>query len=133
VDRLRRELEPRPESAAVARRWVADVLTARDLEHLVDTAGLLVSELVTNALCHSSGPYEVSVGFGPHSATVTVSDSARGRPHRGDPARLTERDPVGDVAEHGRGLLLVAALADSWGWQGTPHGKRVWFRLDADG
>lgn len=117
----------------MARRWVADVLAARDLDHLVDTASLLVSELVTNALCHSTGPYEVSIGFGPHSATVTVSDSARGRPHRGDQALLTGRDLAGDVAEHGRGLLLVAAMADGWGWQGTPHGKRVWFRLDTHG
>jgi len=113
----------------VARRWVAEVLQSRDLEHVVDTASLLVSELVTNALCHSTGPYEVSVTFGPHSATITVADSARGRPHRAAAADSSGRDAAGDLSEHGRGLLLVASLADGWGWQGTPHGKRVWFRI----
>lgn len=33
------------------------------------------------------------------------------------------------IALGGRGLPLVAALADRWGWEPLPHGKRVWFEV----
>lgn len=113
----------------MARRWLVQILEQRGLTHLSDTASLLVSELVTNALSHSVGPYELILALTSRCATVSVSDSAgaeRGRPRRADTDALAASD---ELPEHGRGLLLVAELSDGWGWQWTASGKRVWFRL----
>jgi anti-sigma regulatory factor (Ser/Thr protein kinase) len=129
MERVRLTLQARPESAGQARQWVSEVLEAQGMIHLTDTAALLVSELVTNALRHSSGPYEIQVGLGPTSATISVTDSDGGRPHRLGAAASIRRAGGGDLPETGRGLLLVGALADGWGWQVTANGKRVWFRL----
>ncbi|MFF5805604.1 ATP-binding protein [Streptomyces sp. NPDC012746] len=52
---------------------------------------------------------------------VEVHDSGAGRP------RIAERDPS---AERGRGLLLVAALADRWGVGVRTPGKVVWAEFD---
>ncbi len=130
MERARLTLPARPESVGQARQWVGEVLDANGLIHLVDTAALLVSELVTNALRHSSGPYQVRVSLSPASATISVSDGAGGRPHRQGLAASTRPADEGELPETGRGLLLVGALSDGWGWQVTASGKRVWFRLD---
>lgn len=130
MERARLTLQARPESAGHARQWVGEVLEARGMIHLTDTATLLVSELVTNALRHSSGPYEIQVRFGATSTTISVSDSAAGRPRRQDAAASVRPALAGDLPETGRGLLLVGALADGWGWQVTGTGKLVWFRLE---
>ncbi|MFZ0159103.1 MAG: ATP-binding protein [Kineosporiaceae bacterium] len=129
MERARLTLPARPESAGRARQWVGEVLEAHDLIHLIDTAALLVSELVTNALRHSGGPYEIQVGVGPTSATISVTDGEGGRPRRRGTAASIRRERGGDLSETGRGLLLVGALSDGWGWQVTAGGKRVWFRL----
>lgn len=113
----------------VARDMVAALLTATDHPSLVDTARLLVSEVVTNAFRHAAAlvlTVEATVSLG--SLTVRVSDAD----HRHQP---TERRCFPDAtAEHGRGLALVNALATGWGVSvcGNTHrtGKSVWFVLD---
>ncbi|MEU8531178.1 ATP-binding protein [Streptomyces sp. NPDC048629] len=98
-----------------------------------DVAELLTSELVTNALIHTD-----------QGAVVTATVV----PDTSDTLRVEVRDFVPDLpapyvphadagtheATHGRGLVLVEALADAWGiqvqgqGQGKP-GKVVWFEL----
>ncbi|MFE9771882.1 ATP-binding protein [Streptomyces sp. NPDC005931] len=88
-----------------------------------EIAELLTSELVTNALVHTDHEAVLTVTVGPRGVRVEVRDFVSRRP------RL--RAPGTGDGTHGRGLVLVASLADEWGI--TPHGvgKAVWFELDA--
>lgn len=113
------------ESVSNARRFVSQTLA--DLPQTVcEMARLLVSELATNALVHSSGDFVVSAVYSvpSHRVRIDVSDGGGGAPAMGRP-RLDE--------EHGRGLQLVDSLSDRWGVEprlGHP-GKTVWFELTA--
>jgi two-component sensor histidine kinase len=81
---------------------------------------LIVSELATNAVVHACSPFEVAVHFEPHTVTLSVSDSSA------RPAAIRNRSPTDP---HGRGLLVVDALARGWGCVPTRAGKRVWAEL----
>lgn len=86
------------------------------------TAELLTTELVTNALVHTDRDAELTATVGPHVLRVEVRDSAARLPRGGD----------GDET-HGRGLLLVESLADAWGVRAYGGGKVVWFELADEG
>ena len=118
------ELGPAWEAPAAARRFVAGGLSLRGLDSVVDVVVLLVSELVTNAVRHSGGPLRLQLSVDPDMVRVDVSDGVP------DPPRP---QPADDVAERGRGLMIVGALADRWGVETLPAGKRVWFELDREG
>ncbi|KPI21865.1 hypothetical protein OK074_7294 [Actinobacteria bacterium OK074] len=107
------------ESVPRARHAVAKVLSDWGLSQLVDVARLLVSELTTNAVTHTDAAmFGASVTrTGSYSVRIVVTDTSRTRP---DPVTTPGED------EHGRGLLLVAALADGWGSELVHGGKRVW-------
>jgi serine phosphatase RsbU (regulator of sigma subunit)/anti-sigma regulatory factor (Ser/Thr protein kinase) len=127
---VRVDLRTAPQAPATGRRVVTDVLLAAGLPDLVDTASLLVSEVVTNALRHGGGPRELRVRVDDEGVDVGVRDSSPQAPHpvTGD-GPGAERVVDGGLAENGRGLLLVDLLADSWGWRPEGGGKLVWFRL----
>ncbi|MET9789194.1 ATP-binding protein [Streptomyces canus] len=86
-----------------------------------DDVLLCVSELATNALLHGVPParcFRLDLSLGTDGVLrVEVHDSGPGEIHPTNPS------PVG---EHGRGLLLVAALADRWGVRERDPGKAVW-------
>ncbi|PWJ03266.1 hypothetical protein DKG34_33970 [Streptomyces sp. NWU49] len=108
-----RRLPPRPQSAAAARRFVRDV---------VDTAQLLVSELVTNAVVHAHTEVEVRAWAADGRVHVHVSDQ--------DPNRvLVPRTGGTAYAGTGRGLAMVEQLASSHGVLVGEDGKTVWFEL----
>ena len=88
-----------------------------------DTLELLVSELATNAVIHGGTPFRLAVARHTSTVIVEVSDTGTGEVSVHDPAAS---DP------HGRGLRIVARLAQSWGVHdnGPSLGKTVWFRLD---
>jgi len=88
-----------------------------------DTLELLVSELATNAVIHGGTPFRLAVARHTSTVIVEVSDTGTGEVSVHDPAAS---DP------HGRGLRIVARLAQSWGVHdnGPGLGKTVWFRLD---
>jgi anti-sigma regulatory factor (Ser/Thr protein kinase) len=117
-----RVFDGHPARVARARRFVAAVLNGCPL---TDTAVLLTSELVTNALAHTlSGPdgsLEVIVWRDADSVLVAVLDDGSDR----SPATVG----IDLDSESGRGLGLVAALADSWGHQGGTAARAVWFLL----
>jgi anti-sigma regulatory factor (Ser/Thr protein kinase) len=130
VEVVRVELPANPHAPAMARRAVTAALGAAGMEDHVDTAALLASEVVTNALRHGGGPDELVIGIDPGGVSVAVRDDSPQPPREeaGDgpgAARVVE----GGLAENGRGLLLVDMLADSWGWRPEAGGKIVWFRL----
>lgn len=87
-----------------------------------ETAELLTSELVTNALIHTDRDAVLTATVGPHGLRVEVRDFVGRRP------RL--RLPDAGDGTHGRGLVLVQSLADAWGVRAHGVGKAVWFELD---
>jgi serine/threonine-protein kinase RsbW len=113
-----------PESAAVARRLVAEALADWGLHHLLDETVVVMTELVSNAVDHATGEgMRVTVRlFSDRRVQVAVLDR--------DPTRPRPRSSSSD-AERGRGLLLVAALSDRWGVDMLAGGKRVWAELGA--
>jgi anti-sigma regulatory factor (Ser/Thr protein kinase) len=86
-----------------------------------ETARLLVSELVANAVTHAATDVTLALDLGPECLRVEVSDGAR--------SELRARHP-GPEDPSGRGLLIVEALADRWGVEADPPGKTVWFELE---
>jgi two-component sensor histidine kinase len=95
------------------------VLPQWGLDDLVPTAELLVSELVSNALRHASGPLRLTLER-VSDLRCLVSDGTTDLPRPAD---------AGPEDESGRGLTLVDMLAAQWGCEGGPEGKSVWFEL----
>ncbi|MFE6662949.1 ATP-binding protein [Streptomyces sp. NPDC057697] len=121
-----------PTAPRIVRDFVATVLWAAEHPHLVDDARLCVSEVVSNAYCHTDSPQvRVEVTVDHRQMTVYVTDDDPGS----TPCPRTAVRP--DRDEHGRGLLLVDALAVRWGTTAygarSPHSKAVWFTLSATG
>jgi anti-sigma regulatory factor (Ser/Thr protein kinase) len=110
-------------SVPVARQFVAEALSALEPE-VGEMAALLVSELATNAIVHATSDFAVTVRYPTPWGRVRV-EVVDGVP--GEPTPL--RPPP--TALHGRGLLLVASLADEWGVEETDSevGKTIWFEL----
>jgi anti-sigma regulatory factor (Ser/Thr protein kinase) len=112
------------EAVRAARLHVADVLTMWDVpEDLIDTARLLTSELATNAIIHGAAAdrkFTLEVRSFGCCLSIEVHDSSPNAPM----VRT-----VTDDAEHGRGLLLVAEVSDSWGYYFQGGYKHVWLHL----
>lgn len=110
-------------SASAVRCHTRRILREMGTE-VVDDAALVVSELVTNAFKHGGGGVELSLTWGTGSVLIRVRDSA------------VERTPIVNgedgEAESGRGLMMVVALANDYGFcVGRDH-KTVWARLASD-
>ncbi|WP_329042103.1 ATP-binding protein [Streptomyces sp. NBC_00178] len=115
-----------PESATAARRLVRVALSAWGLDDLAPDAALIVTELVSNAVRHARREYiRVVVDRpGPAQVRLGVVDFSQVQPVRGQP------DPE---RESGCGLVLVEELAERWGTDPLPYGKRVWADLRGRG
>lgn len=115
-------LPRRPESAGAARDLARAALAVWGLDELADDGALVVSELVSNAVRHARS----------HSIRVTVTRPETARVYIGvvDKSRACPeaREPC-EEDESGRGLVLVGLLADDWGTDVLPRGKRVWAEL----
>ncbi len=112
-------LPPEPRSVARARELMCEQLAAWDLEALSDTAELLVSELVTNALRYGEGNIRLRLLL-ERTLVCEVWDAGQVQPRR---RRARDTD------EGGRGLQLVDLLSTGWGSRRVPSGKAVWFQL----
>ncbi|MFF4558036.1 ATP-binding protein [Streptomyces sp. NPDC001422] len=104
------------------RRALRELLCHWGMPGRSETAELLTSELVTNALVHTDHDAVLTATVGPRRLRVEVRDFVGRRP------RL--RVPDADDGTHGRGLVLVQSLADAWGVRAHGVGKAVWFELD---
>jgi anti-sigma regulatory factor (Ser/Thr protein kinase) len=119
-------LGPAMTSAAEARRFVGDALESAGATTSREVGVLLASEVVTNALLYAQSRIVVRVSTDdgttpPTSVRVAVEDASL------HPVR--ERH-VGPDATSGRGLAIVAELAERWGVDELPdRGKVVWFEL----
>jgi anti-sigma regulatory factor (Ser/Thr protein kinase) len=121
------DLAAAPESVREAREFARKGLAGWGLTAMYDDVGLVVSELVTNALRHAVGgaarpfgdtPINLGLVRADGRLTCAVADPSDEVPTQGE---------VDFVSQSGRGLYLVDAFSDSWNW--TPvygHGKVVW-------
>ncbi|MFJ6144543.1 SpoIIE family protein phosphatase [Streptomyces anulatus] len=114
-------------------------------DRLADDAVTVTNELVTNAVVHAGTTVDLVLGLEeeggdePSAALVLeVTDHHPARPVSGDesgadpgPAEVRPGE-LPDPAEYGRGLQLVATLADSWGITYRTGLKTVWARLPVD-
>ena len=114
-----------PERIAEAREQVRQLLHDWDDEEQLDSAVLMVSEMVTNVLVHTDGDAllvaEVACGEKTRRLRVEVSDASDELPHKRHP---------GEMASSGRGLVLMEMLADAWGVDPRGEGKAIWFELN---
>ena len=99
---------------------IRDCLVGAGREDLLDTAELLVSEIVTNALVHAGTPIDVAFSFVDGGLRVEVTD--------GSPHAPTLRG-YGPSAGTGRGLMLLEEMVDAWGVVPDGPGKTVWFQI----
>ena len=83
---------------------------------------LVLSELVTNAMVHARAGCTIEVQHHDDLLRLDVRDPSPA------PPTMSSARPV-DIG--GRGLRLVAAVAQAWGWEPTDGGKRVWAHLVA--
>ncbi|MEU5160273.1 SpoIIE family protein phosphatase [Streptomyces sp. NPDC020875] len=133
-----------PERIAAARGTVRELLHDWTDPEQVDSAVLMVSEMVTNVLVHTdgnaylvarvttpngTGPAARAGGAGPAGPDpsksrrvlrVEVADTSDELPHKRRP---------GELASSGRGLVLMEMLADAWGVDPRGEGKCIWFEL----
>ncbi|MDN5384871.1 MULTISPECIES: ATP-binding protein [Streptomyces] len=116
-----------PRAVTVSRRTLRLILTLHGLIRLVDVAELLAAELVSNAVRHTKGPAALRVRWSAGVLRIGAWDA--------DPAPPEPPVPLEQAAdlEEGRGLALVRACADLWGWQPLARegnrGKVVWCEL----
>jgi anti-sigma regulatory factor (Ser/Thr protein kinase) len=115
-------LAPEATAPHTARAFVRRTLHEWSLDALGDVTELLVSELVANVVIHAHSAMTLRAELGGQVLHVAVEDGSTELP-------VVASSDADD--EHGRGMLLIAALADRWGAERRSGGKTVWFSLDA--
>jgi anti-sigma regulatory factor (Ser/Thr protein kinase) len=113
-----------PERVGVARQQLRELLHDWPSADQVDSAVLLLSEMLTNVLVHTDADAlllaEVRGEAGERRMRIEVTDTSDDLPHKRRP---------GELASSGRGLMLIELLADVWGVDPRGEGKSIWFEL----
>ena len=106
---------------AAARRFIRAALGSVEADPVViETAELLTTELVTNAILHTGCKSEMFIRAAGDVVRIEVSD---------DDPHLPSMAAIDVDALNGRGLVIVNGLATAWGVEPTDSGKTVWFEL----
>ena len=118
------DLPPSPRSVPVARHLSREVLRAWQAPQDTGDVELLVTELVANVVDHVGGGSALSLEleYSDGWLRIAVTDGSAIRPVVGE---LRGDQP------RGRGMQIVAAIADDWGVDDVSDGKRIWFVLDS--
>lgn len=114
-------LQADPDAPATARAFITDTCDNWGIPRATKLASLVASELVTNAVIHARTPSVMGIHLDRGALHVSVRD--------GDPRPMRRPEPGATGAhtgEHGRGLLILDAMADRWGTLPTATGKVVW-------
>jgi anti-sigma regulatory factor (Ser/Thr protein kinase) len=118
------DLESNPELVVAARQFVRERLAAWEATVHLDSAVLIVSELVTNAVLHARTSLQVRVEVHGETVRIEVYD---------ENPRLPTVAPCPPEATSGRGLALVTTIAAAWGMENRGDGKVVWAELGPTG
>lgn len=110
------ELSGDPAAVADVRKRTSRQLCEWGLDELTFTTELVVSELVTNAIRHASGPIRLRLIMS-RTLVCEVWDASPTAPHLRHP-KTTD--------EGGRGLFLVSQFTQRWGTRYTQDGKIIW-------
>ncbi|MEU1200023.1 SpoIIE family protein phosphatase [Streptomyces sp. NPDC005813] len=105
-----------------ARTFVDHHLSSWGLAELTDPLQLVISEIVTNALIHAGSDVDVRLRAYADHVRLEVRDSDSNPPV---PSPLASSEESNSEAEHGRGLLIVEALAEPWDSSPNGRGKTV--------
>jgi anti-sigma regulatory factor (Ser/Thr protein kinase) len=117
------ELPRQLSAASQARKWLGDRYGAELETDELDTAKLLASELVNNAVLHGQGTIMLRAALDKNRLLVEVIDQGSGF------ERVLDQNEFEKIG--GRGLEIVETAASRWGvHQGTTH---VWFELERAG
>jgi anti-sigma regulatory factor (Ser/Thr protein kinase) len=111
---------PIPESVPAARHFVVDVLRSWGNEDLTADAALIISELATNALSHAMSPFRAVLDRRGGGLRIGVEDATDIPLER----RNTDAEDTS-----GRGVAIIEALSERWGYSAVPGGKVVWAEL----
>jgi anti-sigma regulatory factor (Ser/Thr protein kinase) len=117
-----------PSTAEIGRRLLRNVLGIWCLDSLADHAALIITELIANAARHTPCQEIRLLVERPSATRLRVGVLDR------EPARLPTLSQADADDESGRGLLLIDAVADRWGYDlhgsgRRPWGKEVWAEL----
>ena len=112
------DLLPIAGAARQARNIATEACSRWDLPELIAPASVIAGELVTNVIDHANTMATLRISLRKHYVTIGVRDGSTEEP------RLAGPGPAG-----GRGLMLVEAMAHSWGWLPVDGGKVVWASL----
>jgi anti-sigma regulatory factor (Ser/Thr protein kinase) len=113
-----------PAAVPLARRFVQGIL--RDLPSgVVHDVSLLTSELVTNVVIHARTDVHIGVSHDARTVLVCVQDGSEE-----PPGQCSDISPEA-MAAIGRGMAIIAATADDFGWRRVPGkpGKLIWFSV----
>ena len=113
---------PAPGAVSAVRRFVSLVLESWGHEDLVWDACVVASELATNAVRHGASPFRATIDRAEGGVRISIEDVDPGVPER----RTATIDD-----DNGRGIAIVEALSDRWGFEELGGGKVTWAELDA--
>ncbi|NNN32705.1 SpoIIE family protein phosphatase [Streptomyces sp. S3(2020)] len=116
------DLPSDPAVVAQARNMATRQLIVWGREDLTDTTELVVSELVTNAIRHATGPIQLRLIL-EHTLICEVFDASNSAPHLRHPRTADEG---------GRGLFLISQVTRRWGTRYTGDGKIIWAEQPLD-
>jgi anti-sigma regulatory factor (Ser/Thr protein kinase) len=121
-------LRPDAEAPALARQYVIDTCTDWGISRVGKVATLVASELVTNAVVHARTPAVMALRLAHDMLHVSVRDNDPRPMYRPAPGLTGAHE-----GDHGRGLLILDAMADEWGCHPTGDGKVVWAAINVNG
>lgn len=115
---LRMRIRPEAHEVGRARHWFRSCLRPVPGAE-ADAAESVFAEVTSNAVQHGRGRVTITVEFAGAAVFCAVRDGGWRMPHLAPPWQPD--------TEHGRGMVIVEALADSWGIERHLMGKTVWF------
>jgi anti-sigma regulatory factor (Ser/Thr protein kinase)/anti-anti-sigma regulatory factor len=123
--RRHRDLPMHRTAAAAGRMLVREVCTAWLLpQEICEAAELVTNELVSNAVEHAHSSSRLTITYTGAVLRVSVRDYC--------PMPIPRPRPIDIAARRGRGLHLIAALAQNWSVDRHPDGKTMWASLPVD-
>jgi anti-sigma regulatory factor (Ser/Thr protein kinase) len=125
MKRIRVRLSADPRSAGTARQLIAEVCDSWGLADLADSALLVVSELVSNAVVHAGTDFDLTATLRGAYLYLSVRDGSRVAPRMPS----STRSGAPSMATGGRGLYLVDSCTAGWGASVADDGKVVWATL----